>query len=121
MVRIKMDIIEIVFLTLNITFGLEVIAFWFMKNRVKKFIFDTGDDFIDTFLNRIEQNPEIVMKVLNPVVIKMAKQFGIPDPSSGGKDIKLFGFKLPSFILEKGLGMIMKKGTETAEEINPFG
>ena len=119
-----MDFIEleiILLLTLSNVLVALGIGFALFKNRLKSVFFDWASEFIDGFLAQIEKNPEIIEKIMLPIVVKLAKKFGVPEPGSNGKTMNVFGWKIPQEWVTGLVGGMMKKGAEKAIEASPFG
>ena len=120
----NMDFIEleiILLLTLSNVLVALGIGFALFKNRLKSVFFDWASEFKDELLDEIKEKPELISGILAPVVTKLAKQYGVPEPGSGGKTLNLFGFKIPAEVVTMFAGKMLQRGAEKAIEASPFG
>ena len=87
-------------------------------------MFAWGSEFKNEFLKEIEENPQILTKILQPAMPSLINALQQSLGSKGGGEmikLPLIG-KVPARLLDMGMGMLQKKAAETAQEtVNTFG
>ena len=115
---------EIILLTLANICAAGWLIFHFSEQRIKSLIFTWGSEFKNEFLKEIEENPQILTKILQPAMPSLINAFQQSLGGKGGGEmikLPLIG-KVPARLLDIGMGMLQKKAAETAQEaVNTFG
>ena len=122
-----MDLItleEIILLTLANICAAGWLIFHFSEQRIKTLAFTWGSEFKNQFLAEIEENPQILTKMLQPSMPSLINAVKQSLGAGGGGDmikLPIIG-KVPRELLGMGMQMLQKKGPEAAQEAaNTFG
>ena len=109
---------EVILLGLGCVGSSLWIAFQLGRERLKTYLFDSIDEYIDGYIADLDKNPQKIKKIAEIAM----KALDIKPPGGGSNgDIKFGGVKVPGWIAQLIMSRFLPQAAETAAQANPFG